>query len=113
MENLDLSELENIKNMLQSSDQETIKLALALCADIPEVQEHLYDYFYFADMPCDIHGVPVIYQLEKIKREGLFPSFMEPIWSYMFVYYHIITNILKNGKHIIYIKNEKENSVLL
>ena len=42
MENLDLSELENIKNMLKSSDQETIKLALALCADIPEVQEVTY-----------------------------------------------------------------------
>lgn len=113
MENLDLSELENIKNMFRSSDRETIKLALTLCADIPEVQEHLYDYFYFVDMLCDIHGVPIIYQLEKIKLEGRFPSFIDPAWPYMFVYYHIITNILENGKHIIYIKNEKENSVLL
>ena len=105
MENLDLSELENIKNMLLSTDEETIKLAIGLCETIPEVHEHLYDFFYFPGI-TNAYGLPVIYQLESIKLNCTV-TYMGKYWAYMFVYYHVIMNILKDGKHITYLNHEK------
>ena len=93
MEDVDISQLKNLMDMLTSGDSETIDLAISICDTIPEINNHLHDRFYFPGL-TNLKGLPITYQLEEIKRDCTI-HFMRKNWAYMFVYYHIIKNILK------------------